>query len=638
MNQMGKNIKNLLSGHSASKSPDTSDPTELLGNIAKSHTKFTMILMALGPLFPILLVIFLIIIIGGNFSSSEGYYASGGSSGYCTKKTENWAEYSETDKEKQTFYKKLSELVDESKSSGKPIDEALILSILFYRNPASMEEDYSCEEVEIEDVDEVGNATTTLTCNQSGNSSIDTKKLYNEVKDLSKNMKNKTEDEFKEWVKENYAEKKLKEAEIEIPDDPDSKNELLQTTVDEMYAQRDQFVEMTCDEENTTTGISSCSYQVNGKEVKDVKVEVLSCDGKEVEFTVDFEKYIAGVVFAENRGAPDEAIKAQAIVARSFALTRQNAMCPGNPEDCDFGYNPKKNVIRLRGCENDQVYCDPEAGCTIVNTSDLSYGTVRTWKQGKVDGGQYIAPFTGNRKERFDKLLNEVAGQVLVDEKGNVVYTNFTNTEQNAWAEKAKIGQKYNNILLDQYKSAGATGLATQCASTGEVLPGIKFPIAEKFYSAQCYSAGEYYAPGDYHGAIDFGNAALFAGKLPDSATVKIVSSTNGKITNIGTDRANTWPSCKSGGAMGGMGYRILIDQPGTPYDEHTIVYWHLDQLNPKLKVGDMVKAGDFLGTMGNTGCSTGKHLHWQLISPTGTKIIMDSAVDKYCAQNYTKG
>lgn len=638
MNHMGKNIKNLLSGHSGSQSPASSDPTELLEKVAKNHTKITMILMALGPLFPFVLVIFIIIIIGGNFSSSEGYYASGGSSGYCTKKTENWAEYSETDKEKQTFYKKLSELVDDSKSSGKPIDEALILSIMFYRNPASMEEDYSCDEVEIEDVDETGNATTTSTCNQNKDSNIDATKLYNEAKDLSKNMKNKSEDEFKEWVKDNYAEKKLEEAGVDIPSDANSKNKLLKTTVDEMYAFRDQFVDMTCDGENNTIGISSCSYQVNGKEVKDVKVEVLSCDGKEVEYTVDFEKYIAGVVFAENRGAPDEAIKAQAIVARSFALTRQKGMCPGNPDDCNFGYNPEKNVIRLRGCENDQVYCDSEKGCTIVETNNLDYGTVRTWKQGKVDGGQYIAPFTGKRKERFEQLLNEVTGQVLVDAKGNVVYVNFTSTDQNAWAAKANAGQKYDNILLDHYKKDGAVGLATQCASTGEVLPGIKFPIAEKFYGKECYSAGEYYGPGDYHGAIDFGNAALFAGRVPESATVKIVSSTNGKITNIGTDRANTWPSCKSGGAMGGMGYRILIDQPGTPYDGHTIVYWHLDQLNPKLKVGDTVKAGDFLGTMGNTGCSTGKHLHWQLISPTGTNVIMDSAVDKYCAQNYTKG
>lgn len=40
-------------------------------------------------------------------------------------------------------------------------------------------------------------------------------------------------------------------------------------------------------------------------------------------------------------------------------------------------------------------------------------------------------------------------------------------------------------------------------------------------------------------------------------------------------------------------------------------IYWHLESFN--VKVGDKVKAGDFIGIGDNTGFSTGPHLHFGL-------------------------
>jgi len=40
-----------------------------------------------------------------------------------------------------------------------------------------------------------------------------------------------------------------------------------------------------------------------------------------------------------------------------------------------------------------------------------------------------------------------------------------------------------------------------------------------------------------------------------------------------------------------------------------TSIYMHLNTVD--VKVGDLLKAGDKIGTVGHTGISTGPHLHW---------------------------
>ena len=51
------------------------------------------------------------------------------------------------------------------------------------------------------------------------------------------------------------------------------------------------------------------------------------------------------------------------------------------------------------------------------------------------------------------------------------------------------------------------------------------------------------------------------------------------------------------------------IDEDGI----HKYCWWHFDIINPDLKVGDRIEGGDYLGGAGNTGYSTGAHLHFGL-------------------------
>jgi len=72
-------------------------------------------------------------------------------------------------------------------------------------------------------------------------------------------------------------------------------------------------------------------------------------------------------------------------------------------------------------------------------------------------------------------------------------------------------------------------------------------------------------------------------------------------------------------GTSGNYGKRIMIyhgtDEKGNTY---VTVYAHLSEF--KVRVGDNVSQGDLIGLMGNTGYSTGSHLHYEVIV-TGTKV-----------------
>lgn len=96
---------------------------------------------------------------------------------------------------------------------------------------------------------------------------------------------------------------------------------------------------------------------------------------------------------------------------------------------------------------------------------------------------------------------------------------------------------------------------------------------------------------GDFHDGIDIG--ALIPGVEGDKLYavadgLVIISKVNG------------------GGVTKGYGYYIVIQ-----HDGFSTLYGHLQELI--LNVGQTVRAGEIIGKMGNTGTSTGAHLHFRL-------------------------
>lgn len=59
-----------------------------------------------------------------------------------------------------------------------------------------------------------------------------------------------------------------------------------------------------------------------------------------------------------------------------------------------------------------------------------------------------------------------------------------------------------------------------------------------------------------------------------------------------------------------GLGVVVITEDKDGTFQHR---WWHLDSFNPVLKVGDIIDSGTILGIGGNTGYSTGAHLHRDL-------------------------
>lgn len=187
---------------------------------------------------------------------------------------------------------------------------------------------------------------------------------------------------------------------------------------------------------------SSSSFIVNGKRYSGkIKVRLYKNDRFELVYSddrlIDFDKYILGVAYQEVGGGTDsvseQVFKTQAIAARSYALTRGAGMGGKLAITEENGYI----VINIRQTTSDQAYCDPDIGYKPEQVNNCSSGHPAL-----------------SSDSPLRKWANEVEGLVLVDSKGEVVYTPYTNVEQNKWRGMAEGGMKYDEILIKHYDSA----------------------------------------------------------------------------------------------------------------------------------------------------------------------------------------
>ena len=97
-----------------------------------------------------------------------------------------------------------------------------------------------------------------------------------------------------------------------------------------------------------------------------------------------------------------------------------------------------------------------------------------------------------------------------------------------------------------------------------------------------------------FHRGVDIGAAR----------GTKVYAIANGQVRSITGHCKGDNNSCG-----GGYGNHVRIAHPGNADFDETL-YAHLD--NVFVRQEQIVKAGDFLGTLGSTGWSTGPHLHFE--------------------------
>lgn len=208
---------------------------------------------------------------------------------------------------------------------------------------------------------------------------------------------------------------------------------------------------------------TNCTYTVNGTNMSGIKVKLVHAKnsavpgvntGDEIEGQelVDFEKYILGVVYAENGSAPEEAIKAQAIAARNYVLNRGHLMEENG-----------QKILRITNSTYDQTYCDPDAGC---DRCIGERGVVSLYKSGTTPPGSTcvsVSPLPNDSYVR--KAVKSVSGVVLQDNNGNTINTPYTSTTQHAWNKMAKEGKDYIEMLRLTYGESSLSNPSCTFAS-----------------------------------------------------------------------------------------------------------------------------------------------------------------------------
>lgn len=265
-----------------------------------------------------------------------------------------------------------------------------------------------------------------------------------------------------------------------------------ETMTDEVFQYYEDYLDLIDADTSSCASLGSCVYSIKGfylsdrgnvsqqMTISDLKVRLMECSGSfgsgdwntplAGEELVPFEQYILGVSYQEiGPGAPDEAIKAQMVAARSYSLARPLSM--GNAQGKKLEQENGQWILQLSSCVADQVYCNPDLGCSAMNDGQ-QYGTVRSGVNYPV---KLKDPLPENHKMRT--LANATMGEVLVNEQGNIISAGYVSSTQNRFIDLANQGLNYRQILLQVYGASNIdkmncnNGSGSGCASTGSAGP-----------------------------------------------------------------------------------------------------------------------------------------------------------------------
>ncbi len=116
-------------------------------------------------------------------------------------------------------------------------------------------------------------------------------------------------------------------------------------------------------------------------------------------------------------------------------------------------------------------------------------------------------------------------------------------------------------------------------------------PVDGEFRITSRFNTPRSYSPNGRHEGLDLGV------KTSTGGLRRILAGQRGTVSRIRRNRT-------------GLGTYVKLDHDWPDGEKYSTWYGHMSSVNPQLKVGQFVQAGDQLGVGGSTGNSTGPHLH----------------------------
>lgn len=180
--------------------------------------------------------------------------------------------------------------------------------------------------------------------------------------------------------------------------------------------------------------------------------------------------------------------------------------------------------------------------------------------------------------------------------------------------KKFSITTERNNLLFASAITETCPGSSSCCETGYNVMCHMVDPIKNYYVTAQVCDNRS----GTYHKGID----------LTTSGDGKLYAAFEGEVIAVTNNDKNCSPAsgslaCSPITCSSSRGISVTIKITNPYFEGYTMHYLHMS--SRAVEVGDKVIAGQYIGKIGNTGCSTGQHLHFQINNLNNDPIVLNA-------------
>jgi murein DD-endopeptidase MepM/ murein hydrolase activator NlpD len=302
-----------------------------------------------------------------------------------------------------------------------------------------------------------------------------------------------------------------------------------------------------------------------------------------------------------------------------YGIPWEGAMAQGALESGWGSSNYAKNKNAYFGVN--AVDSNPDLG--------YSYATPELSWYGQVDPASYAEFIRDNPRYKnhgaFNHVTDPIAYVTAIKAAGYATDPDYVSkltriinniirpfSQSQGWQDSKGVEDEHPEAAENALKNAAGANVGADetsaslppCGSGSSVTDGLPFSIAEapNARTTSCYKVFDNAHVDHPHGGIDIA--------IPSGTT--LYATMDGAVKHVG--RSNGNPDGYGNG--GGFGYYITID-----YGGGTVAYYgHMQDGSAAVSVGQRVVKGQEIGKSGNTGNSTGPHLHYE-VRVNGNKV-----------------